>query len=189
LESHNNLTFPDFAVPGVISMKFSKTALSTLSVAVVGFMALGIASTPAVAATQTATFAVTATVQGTCTISATALAFGIYTGTALPATSTVTVNCTGGTIYNVGLNPGTATGATVTTRKMKGQYTPANTLGYSLYSDSGRTTNWGQTIGTDTVAGIGNGANQPLTVYGQIPTGTAPAADSYSDTITATVTY
>jgi hypothetical protein len=58
--------------------------------------------------------------RATCTISATGLSFGAYTGTALPGTSTITVTCTGGTTYNVGLNPGTATGATVTTRKMTG---------------------------------------------------------------------
>jgi spore coat protein U-like protein len=71
---------------------------------------------------------------------------------------------------------------------MTGQYLHG-TLGYSLFSNSGMTTNWGQTVGVDTVAGTGTGVAQPLTVYGQIPTGTAPAADGYFDTITATVTY
>ena len=33
-----------------------------------------------------------------------------------------------------------------------------------------------------------NGEDQ-LTVFGQIPEGTVPAADSYADTITATITY
>jgi spore coat protein U-like protein len=117
------------------------------------------------------------------------MAFGIYTGVVSNQTSTVTVNCTGGTIYNVGLNPGLATSATVTTRKMTGQFTTTNTLGYGLYTDSGHSANWGQTAGTDTVSGVGSGANQPLTVFGQIPAGTVPAADSYADTITATVTY
>jgi spore coat protein U-like protein len=166
-------------------MKSIKTALFAT---VMGFLALGLASTPAFATTQTTTFVVSATVQGSCSISATALSFGAYTGTVLPATSTITVNCTGGTTYNVGLNPGTASGATVTTRKMTGQYL-AGTLGYGLFQNIGHTTNWGQTIGTDTETGTGTGVGQPLTVYGQIPAGTAPAADGYFDTITATVTY
>jgi spore coat protein U-like protein len=165
-----------------------KSITTALSVAVVGFMALGLATTPAFATTQTTTFVVSATVQGSCTISATALSFGAYTGLVINNTSTVTVNCTGGTTYNVSLNPGLATGATVTTRKMTGQYL-GGTLAYSLYRDSGHANNWGQTIGTDTVAGTGTGVAQPLTVYGQIPAGTAPAADGYFDTITATVTY
>jgi spore coat protein U-like protein len=169
-------------------MKFSSALKSALPIAILGFVVLGLTSTSAFATTQTATFQVSATVQGSCSISATALSFGAYTGTALPATSTITVNCTGGSTYNVGLNPGTSTGATVTTRKMTGQYLHG-TLAYSLFSNSGLSTNWGQTIGTDTVAGTGTGAAQTLTVYGQIPAGTAPAADGYFDTITATITY
>jgi spore coat protein U-like protein len=62
-------------------------------------------------------------------------------------------------------------------------------LGYSLFSDSARTVNWGQTVGTDTVTGTGNGTAQALTVYGDVPAGQYLAPGSYSDTITATVTY
>jgi spore coat protein U-like protein len=50
-------------------------------------------------------------------------------------------------------------------------------------------TNWGNTVGTDTVAGTGNGAAQALTVYGQIAAGLYVTPGSYTDTITATVTY
>jgi spore coat protein U-like protein len=170
-------------------MKFSNTVKSTLSAAIFGCLTLGLVSAPAGATTQTTTFKVTATVQGSCTISASDLAFGIYTGAVSNQTSTVTVTCTGGTLYNVGLNPGAATGATVTTRKMTGQFTTTNTLGYGLYTNTGHTANWGQTIGTDTVTGTGTGVAQQLTVFGQIPEGTVPAADSYADTITATITY
>jgi spore coat protein U-like protein len=169
-------------------MKFTHARKSALAAAILGVAMLAMVSAPAFATTTTATFTVSASVQGSCTISATALSFGAYTGTALPGTSTVSVNCTGGTTYNVGLNPGIATGATVTTRKMTGQYLHG-TLAYSLFSNSGMTTNWGNTVGTDTLAGTGTGAAQTLTVYGNIPTATAPAADGYSDTITATITY
>jgi spore coat protein U-like protein len=168
-------------------MKLTNAIKSALPVAVLGFLALGLTSTPAFATTQTTTFAVTATVQGTCTISAAPLSFGAYTGLALPAANTITVNCTGGTTYNVGLDKG-VTGASVTTRKMLGTFLGGN-LGYSLSTNATHTTNWGQTVGTDTVAGTGSGAAQTLNVYGLIPAGTTPAADGYSDTITATVTY
>jgi spore coat protein U-like protein len=105
----------------------------------------------------------------------------------IAATTTVQVTCTNTTPYNVGLNPGTAIGATVTTRKMTG---PASaTLNYALTQDSGHVTNWGQTVGTDTVAGTGNGSAQTLTVYGILAAGQYPAPGAYSDTITATVTY
>jgi spore coat protein U-like protein len=169
-------------------MKVSSAIKSAFPAAVLGFLALGLTSTSAFAVTTvTTTFGVTATVQATCLVSATAMGFGTYTGVAIPTTSTVSVTCTNTTPYNVGLNPGIATGATVTARKMTG---PAGALlAYAMYSDSLRTTNWGNTVGTDTVTGIGNGSAQPLTVYGQLAAGQYLAPGAYADTITATVTW
>jgi spore coat protein U-like protein len=48
---------------------------------------------------------------------------------------------------------------------------------------------WGTTIGTDTVAGNGNGTSQTLTVYGRVPPQTTPPAAVYNDTVNVTVTY
>jgi spore coat protein U-like protein len=62
-------------------------------------------------------------------------------------------------------------------------------LGYKLFSNSGYTTNWGNTVGTDTVAGIGTGTAQSLSVYGQLPAGQFVRPGSYTDTVIATVTY
>ena len=101
-------------------------------------------------------------------------------------TSALQVQCTDTTPYNVGLDAGTGAGATVATRKMT---SGGNTVSYSLYTDSGRTTVWGNTVGTDTVAATGNGADQSYTVYGRVGTQTTPAPGSYSDTVTVTVTY
>ena len=58
-----------------------------------------------------------------------------------------------------------------------------------MFSNSGRTTNWGNTVGTNTLAETGTGTVQSLTVYGQIPAGEYVAPGAYTDTITATVTY
>ena len=58
-----------------------------------------------------------------------------------------------------------------------------------LYSNSGRTVVWGNTVGTNTIAGTGNGSVHNLTVYGSVPAQTTPAAGTYTDTITVTVTY
>ncbi|WP_163312923.1 spore coat protein U domain-containing protein, partial [Klebsiella aerogenes] len=69
--------------------------------------------------------------------------------------------------YNIGLNAGTGTGATVASRKMTG--TGGALVNYTLYSDNNRTTVWGQTIGTDTVSASGSGAAQSYTVYGRVP--------------------
>jgi spore coat protein U-like protein len=168
-------------------VKLANVLKSALPAVAVGFLALGLAPMPAIAATTTTTFAVTATVVATCLVAATPLAFGNYTGVVDAASSTVTVTCTNTTPYNVGLSAGLATGATVTTRKMTGP--AAALLGYGLFSDAGHTTNWGLTVGTDTVTGTGNGLPQPVTVFGQIPASEFVAPGAYADTITATVTF
>lgn len=151
----------------------------------VSVLALGIAPS-ANAATATTTFAVTATVQAGCTVSAGTLAFGTYTSVVANNTSTITVTCTNSTTYNVGLNAGATGGATVTTRQM---LNGAAALNYTLFSDAARTKNWGNTVGTDTVAGTGNGAAQALTVYGTVPGAQYPTPGGFGDTVTATVTY
>lgn len=160
---------------------FVRTGLALAAVA-----AICLPAELAEAGTATATFTVSATVQATCNITATNLAFGTYTGVQNNATSTVTVTCTNTTAWNVGLNPGTCPGATVTTRCM---LNGAAQLNYALYRDAARTLNWGQTVGTDTLAGTGNGNAQVSTVYGQVPAGQFPAPGAYTDTITATVSF
>ena len=143
----------------------------------------------AYAASTTTTFAVQATITATCTInSASTLNFGtvgVLAGNT-DQTSTIQVTCTNTTPYNIGLNAGTGTGATVAVRKMT---SGANTVNYSLYSNSGRTTVWGNTIGTDTQAATGNGSAQSYTVYGRVPAQATPAPGTYTDTITVTLTY
>jgi spore coat protein U-like protein len=147
------------------------------------------AVSPSFAATSTATFTVQVTIVATCTInSAATLNFGsqgVFTAN-VDQTSTVQVQCTNTTPYNVGLDAGLGTGATVAVRKMT---SGGATVNYTLYSDSGRTTVWGTTIGTNTVAATGNGAAQSYTVYGRIPAQTTPAPGTYTDTVTVTVTY
>jgi spore coat protein U-like protein len=168
-------------------MKFSTKSRFAIPAAAFGLMAFGLASVPATAATATNSFGVSATVQAACTVTAATMAFGSYTGTTANATSAVSVTCTNATPYNVGLSAGMASGATVNARKMTG---PASgLLSYSLFSDPSRTLNWGQTVGSDTVMGTGNGAAQALTVYGQTPAGQYLAPGSYTDTVIATITY
>ena len=141
------------------------------------------------AATTTSTFTVQVAITASCTINSTAtLNFGsqgVLTAN-VDNTSTMQVQCTSSTPYNIGLNAGTGTGATVAVRKMT---SGANTVTYSLYSDSGRSTVWGNTVGTDTVAATGNGAAQSYTIYGRVTAQTTPAPATYTDTITVTVTY
>jgi spore coat protein U-like protein len=139
------------------------------------------------AGSATFTMSVTEKVLPNCSnLSASNLAFGNYSGALINSTSTISVTCTNTTPYHVGLNAGLATGATVTTRKMQNG---ENLLSYSLYSDSGHGTNWGNDSGTGWKAGAGTGAVQTLTVYGQLPAGLPPTPGNYTDTIVATITY
>lgn len=141
------------------------------------------------AASSTATFQVTANVASSCSMTASDVAFGAYDPlSALPTTATggVTVTCTLLTPYQVGLSAGNGSGATVSTRKMT---SGSNTLNYALYRDATRLSNWGNTLGTDTVSFVGTGLAINHPVYGTIPAQQAVANGNYTDTITVTLTY
>ncbi len=150
-------------------------------------LAIGTSPAAGQAATATGSIAVSATVLSFCTVSAASLPFGNYSSVVVNLTTTVTATCTTGTAYNVGLDAGQGTGATVAARKMT--LSAGNTLTYGLYSDTGHSTVWGNTIMTNTVTGTGTGIAQPLTVYGQIPAGQFAAPGSYTDTVAVTLTY
>nr|WP_314543973.1 spore coat protein U domain-containing protein [uncultured Massilia sp.] len=107
---------------------------------------------------------------------------------AVTANSTINVTCTNTTPYNVGLNAGTGTGSTGTNRYLSGTGANTGTVRFNLYQSPGSGL-WGNTQGTDTMSGVGNGNLQTLTVYGEIPVQTTPAPDSYKSTVTATVYF
>lgn len=141
------------------------------------------------AATDTDTMTVTATVIASCDVDAQDLAFGNYdpvSSEPLDIGTTIAVTCTHGTSYDISLDAGVGAGATVAARRMT---FGGNTLSYSLYSNAGRTSVWGSTIGNNTVEGTGDGALQTLNVYGRVPTNQTAPAGSYTDTVTVTVTY
>jgi spore coat protein U-like protein len=135
----------------------------------------------------TTTFPVTVRVDPNCAISATNLAFGTYSGSQLDGQSSISVNCTSGSPWTIGLNSGTFASATVTSRKLTGP--GATPLAYSLFRDSARTLNWGNTVGTDTVAGTGTGAAQAVNVYGRIGGSQSVGGGGYTDTVIATLTF
>ncbi|BBB14875.1 spore coat protein U [Candidatus Rickettsiella viridis] len=145
------------------------------------------------AATATGTLPVSATVIAACLVgTVTPVAFGNYDPTSttdnIAGQGVIPVTCTNGTSYTIGLNAGTFTGATVTTRRMTG--TSAAGLAYGLFQNTGRTTNWGNTPGTDTPAAVvATGTSQSVNVYGKITALQAVAAGSYSDSVTITVNF
>ena len=158
--------------------------------AVGAMLAIAAVPTGALASTATTTFPVSALVLTVCSVTASPLTFASYDPTsATPddATTTTVVTCTLGTSFQVGLNAGTTSGATVTTRKMANG---ANRLNYGLFQDASRTTNWGNTPGTDTPAATTSVVvPTTLTVYGRAPADQIVPLGAYTDTITVTVTY
>lgn len=139
--------------------------------------------------TVTTTFKVSARVEAVCAVTATDLAFGAYSsqsGSAQASTTVLQATCTPGTTYNVGLNAGATTGATINQRKMA---SGTNTLNYQLYSDQAHSIIWGNTAGTDTVTGAGTGLAVNHTVYGSIPAGQVVPAGNYEDTIIVSIFY
>jgi spore coat protein U-like protein len=142
---------------------------------------------PALAATETDNMAVSASVSSVCSVGASALAFGeVATSGPTPGTATITVNCTGGGAYTVGLGNGLHNIAAA--RFMQ---SGANTLAYALFKEIGYTNRWGD-AGAELVSGTGNAADQNLTVYGRVTTGQTLVSGNgtpYTDTILVTLTY
>ncbi len=160
------------------------------SLAAVAFVLLF--ASPAFAGTATSNMAVSASVSANCTISAGTLAFGAYdpivtnATAALDGTATLTVDCTTGSTATItlgqGLNPTAAsTAASPAPQMIDG----TNKLAYFLYSDSGRTTVWGNAG----VSYTGTGTSGTVTVYGAVTAGQNEPAGSYTDTVVATITF
>jgi spore coat protein U-like protein len=157
--------------------------------------ALLVAAGQAVAATDTASFQVKIVITESCdihTVAATELDFGTRarsTGN-WDSASALTVNCSTGTPYTIamgnGLNP-SAVAVSATNRRMAngGNFVP-----YGLFRDIGRSTLWGSTTGSDTLAGTGTGVNVTVPVYGRVPAAsTNVPAGTYLDVVVATITY
>ncbi len=164
---------------------------SKSTLAVLGMIGAMVAPFSAHAGSKIATFDVSMKIVADCTIGANSMDFGQNQGVitaAVSANSTINVTCTNTTPYNVGLNAGTGTGSSGTTRYMAGSGANTGTVKFNLYQAPGAAL-WGNTQGTDTVSGVGNGNAQTLTVYGEIPVQATPAPDSYKSTVTATISF
>lgn len=154
---------------------------------------LVLAACPTVGLAQQAastTFRVSARVNAVCDIVATNLDFGVYStqsSSPLQGTTLLKATCTPNTSYQIGLSEGTSPGATVNQRKMVSP--TSNVLNYQLYSDSARSSIWGNTPGTNTVTGVGTGLPQDHTVFGSVPAAQGVPAEDYADTITVRIYY
>jgi spore coat protein U-like protein len=151
-------------------------------------VAFSTAAGSAFAATATGTFNSQITITAECKVqSASAMNFGSHgvLDAAVTSSSTIGVQCTNNQGYSVSLDGGL--NGNTTTRKMKNG---SEFVNYSLWQDASHTQNWGNTAGTDTLASLtGNGSTQSYTVYGLVPAQATPTANTYTDTVTVTVTY
>lgn len=160
-----------------------KTSMLAIAIATSGLV-----FSTAQAQSVTAVMPVTITIENACEISTapTTMDFGTHgvLSSNVDSTSTISVTCTTDAAYNIGLDGGAS--SDVSARTMTNG---TNSVGYQLYQEAGRTTAWGNTDGTDTLASTGTGTEQQFTVYGRVPAQTTPPADTYNDTVTVTVTY
>jgi spore coat protein U-like protein len=149
------------------------------------------------AGTATASLTVQMTITTSCTINAGTLTFPSTSGSSLQSTAataatTVSVTCGGGAPYSIGMDNGANYSAGA--RRMT---TGGNYVGYGLYIDPAYTYPWTTsatnstcTVANDCYLGTGSGSAQSINIYGQVPVmATAPAAGTYTDTVTMTITY
>ena len=94
--------------------------------------------------------------------------------------SPIQLNCTLATAYTITLNSGANASGNQRRLALAGAY-----INYNLYSDSANLVAW-PVAG---VSGVGTGNAVDFTVYGQVPPQTTPAAGTYTDTVTVTITW
>lgn len=135
-------------------------------------------------------FLVQANYGSACFVTTTTLNFGTrgILSSAIDAANAISVTCTSGVAYTVGLNGGNQGASDPTQRKMANGGNTAFVT-YGIYRDSARTLPWGNTIGTNTASGTGNGNVQNFRGQGRVPAQTTPAPTTYTDTVVVTVTY
>jgi spore coat protein U-like protein len=157
-----------------------------------GAAVVAFAATPALAVDTTGTLSSSATVTSDCKVTSTAVAFGninVTLNANTDNTGGISVTCTNGTAWTVKAGAGGGTTATITDRRM---LSGTELLKYALYTESTRTTIWGDgTLNNgSTIIGTGTGSAQATTIYARVPSGqTAAKAGAYSDTVAVTVSY
>ena len=140
----------------------------------------------AIKAGNKATIDITATVMPSCTIvprDALLQTTNFSKTKSYSGATTISVLCTKGTNFVIGLNNGTSPGATVTKRKMKNR---TSYLNYSLYKDSSNTLVWGNNS-TNSLTLVATGERQIFNVYLKIPAGQKSLPGRYLDSVNVSI--
>jgi spore coat protein U-like protein len=136
-----------------------------------------------------------------CSTSTTAVAFGVYNPLSvsnIDAVGNIRITCNGvlnlsSVDYSIAINKGLNSSGFSPRVMASG----ANHLNYDLYTNSTRTTIWGDGTGSTqvvadslTVPALFGTSNKDNTVYGRIPgSQSTTRTGSYNDSITVTITY
>ncbi len=123
---------------------------------------------------------------GDCQITTTPLDFGTLENlnAIVNSTNTVSVTCTRGVQYSVGLNNGNSGATNPAARRMSSAQS-TDSVTYGIYTSATRTNPWG----ANSFSGTGTGTAQLFTGYGRIPIQSTPAPAAYADSVVVTVTY
>jgi spore coat protein U-like protein len=165
---------------------------NSLKLAIAGTLAMVAGTVGAATSPATTTLNVTANVASNCLVSAAPLAFADYDASApVDGSADLSVRCSNGTLYTVKL--GNGTNGNIAQRLLK---SGSNVLEYNLYTAAARSTIWGETTGTNTVGGTGQGMSSTKanthTVYGTIansPANQDAPVGLYTDSVAVTVEY
>lgn len=167
------------ATPGTYTSSFTSADVK------ISYSELQIFNCLTLASPVTATFVAEAKVQPNCLITAQNIDFGsrgvLRSNT--DANGSLSVTCTPGTAYTVGLDAGLYAGTPG--RQMANG---SARIAYELHRNAARTQPWSTAVG-QMAGGTGAGSAQAFTVYGRVPPQPSPAPGTYADTVVATVTY
>jgi len=148
---------------------------------------------PAAAGTLTQPMLVSVTVPPNCSnFSVGGLSFGTVPSNQFPmGTATINVTCVNGVGYSVALDAGLHFDPNIAGGLRYMSDGAGHFDGYFLYQDANQQTQWGDANVTNSKpveSGFGTGLSQALTVYGSASAGQL-AAGTYTDTVTATLTF
>lgn len=107
--------------------------------------------------------------------------------------ATVSMTCTPGLAYLVGIgagNAGTVAARAMTLTMLNGHQVSNSTvtIPYGLYQDANYQEPWGNTSSTEEKE-TGTGTTQTLTVYAQVPASTTAQVGGYSDVVPIQISY
>lgn len=164
-------------------MQINKNLVTATLLTIGGFAAVS------ANAVETANFGIKATITETCNVEAGSdidlgnIVAGA-TGTTGETVTAIKVNCSNLTAYNLGLT-------TKNEGVMIGGSEGAEEIPYKMFSNLSNSTLWGNTVGTDTVTGTGDGmltTPKEHKLYIKADA-TDVSKGTYTDVITVTVTY